>query len=153
MSTCVDVGSFIESKTSVVQTLNGGFTSEVSDYLVVHTGPGREQSICSWCQTTSLSLLLCQPHLPASPFLLTYSPPLPHHPPSPLSPPLCLSLFFSTPPLPPPLSLVNKENKIQRVKPSQLSMLIKHQGGVLSGTEKDNLSRYTADPVQDSNNT
>ena len=40
MSTCADVGSFIESKTSVVQTLNGGFTSEVSDYLVVHTGPG-----------------------------------------------------------------------------------------------------------------
>ena len=40
MSTCADVGSFIESKTSVVQTLNVGFTSEVSDYLVVHTGPG-----------------------------------------------------------------------------------------------------------------
>ena len=34
------VGSFIESKTSVVQTSNVGFTSEVSDYLVVHTGPG-----------------------------------------------------------------------------------------------------------------
>ena len=26
--------------TSVVQTSNIGFTSEVSDYLVVHTGPG-----------------------------------------------------------------------------------------------------------------
>ena len=39
MSTCADVGSFIESKTSVVQTSNVGFTSEVSDYLVVHTGP------------------------------------------------------------------------------------------------------------------
>ena len=40
MSTFADVGSFIESKTSVVQTSNVGFTSEVSDYLVVHTGPG-----------------------------------------------------------------------------------------------------------------
>ena len=40
MSTCADVGSFIESKTSVVQTSNVGFTSEVSDYLVVHTGSG-----------------------------------------------------------------------------------------------------------------
>ena len=40
MSTCADVGSFIESKTSVVQTSNVGFASEVSDYLVVHTGPG-----------------------------------------------------------------------------------------------------------------
>ena len=39
MSTCGDVGSFIESKTLVVQTSNVGFTSEVSDYLVVHTGP------------------------------------------------------------------------------------------------------------------
>ena len=39
MSTCADVGSFIESKTTVVQTSNVGFTSEVSDYLVVHTGP------------------------------------------------------------------------------------------------------------------
>ena len=39
MSTCTDVGSFIESKTSVVQTSNVGFTSEVSDYLLVHTGP------------------------------------------------------------------------------------------------------------------
>ena len=39
MSTCADVGSFIESKTSVVQASNVGFTSEVSDYLVVHTGP------------------------------------------------------------------------------------------------------------------
>ena len=34
------MGSFIESKTSVVQTSNVGFTSEVSYYLVVHTGPG-----------------------------------------------------------------------------------------------------------------
>ena len=39
MSTCADVGSVIESKKSVVQTSNVGFTSEVSDYLVVHTGP------------------------------------------------------------------------------------------------------------------
>ena len=39
MSTSADVGSFIESKTSVVQTSNVGFTSEVPDYLVVHTGP------------------------------------------------------------------------------------------------------------------
>ena len=41
MSTCADVGSFIESKTLVVQTSNVGFTFEVPDYLVVHTGPGR----------------------------------------------------------------------------------------------------------------
>ena len=40
MSTCADVGSVIESKMYVVQTSNVGFTSEVSDYLVVHTGPG-----------------------------------------------------------------------------------------------------------------
>ena len=40
MSKCVDVGSFIESKTSEVQTSHVGFTSEVSDYLVVHMGPG-----------------------------------------------------------------------------------------------------------------
>ena len=40
MSTCADVGSVIESKMSVVQTSNVGYTSEVSDYLVVHTGPG-----------------------------------------------------------------------------------------------------------------
>ena len=39
MRTCGDVGSFIESKTLVVQTSNVGFTFEVSDYLVVHTGP------------------------------------------------------------------------------------------------------------------
>ena len=39
MSACADVGSFIESKTLEVQTLHVGFTSEVSDYLVVHTGP------------------------------------------------------------------------------------------------------------------
>ena len=38
VSTIADVGSFIESKTSVVQTSNVGFTSEVPDYLVVHTG-------------------------------------------------------------------------------------------------------------------
>ena len=42
MSSYGDVGSFIESKTLVVQTSNVGFTSEVSDYLVVHTGPGEE---------------------------------------------------------------------------------------------------------------
>ena len=40
MSTCAVVRSFIESKTMEVQTSNVGFTSEVSDYLVVHTGPG-----------------------------------------------------------------------------------------------------------------
>ena len=40
MSTCAIVRSFIESKTTEVQTSNVGFTSEVSDYLVVHTGPG-----------------------------------------------------------------------------------------------------------------
>ena len=40
MSICTDVGSFIESKATVVQTSNVGFTSEVSYYLVVHTGPG-----------------------------------------------------------------------------------------------------------------
>ena len=40
MSTCADVGSVIESKTTAVQTSNVGFTSEVSDYLVVRTGPG-----------------------------------------------------------------------------------------------------------------
>ena len=38
MSTCADVGNVIESKMSVVQTSNVGITSEVSDYLVVHTG-------------------------------------------------------------------------------------------------------------------
>ena len=43
MRTFADVGSFIESKTSVVQTSNVGFTSEVSDYLVVHMGPDVEQ--------------------------------------------------------------------------------------------------------------
>ena len=43
MSICTDVGSCIESKTTVVQTLNVGFTSEVSDYLVVHTGPDGDQ--------------------------------------------------------------------------------------------------------------
>ena len=40
MSTCAVVRSFIESKTTEVQTSNVGFTSEVSYYLVVHTGPG-----------------------------------------------------------------------------------------------------------------
>ena len=40
MRVCADVGSFIESETSEVQTSHVGFTSEVSDYLVVHTGPG-----------------------------------------------------------------------------------------------------------------
>ena len=39
MSACADVLSFIESKTSEVQTSHVGFTSEVSDYLVVHMGP------------------------------------------------------------------------------------------------------------------
>ena len=45
MSICTDVGSFIESKTTVVQASNVGFTSEVSDYLVVRTGPGWVPSI------------------------------------------------------------------------------------------------------------
>ena len=45
MSTCADVGSFIESKTSVVQTSNVGFTFEVSDYLVVHMGPDLYQAV------------------------------------------------------------------------------------------------------------
>ena len=44
------VRSFNESKTTEVQTLNVGFTSEVSDYLVVHTGPG-----VSWAASLSLS--------------------------------------------------------------------------------------------------
>ena len=39
MSTCAVVRSLIESKTTEVQTSNVGFTSKVSDYLVVHTGP------------------------------------------------------------------------------------------------------------------
>ena len=42
MSICTDVGSFIESKATVVQTSNVGFASEVSDYLVVHTGPDED---------------------------------------------------------------------------------------------------------------
>ena len=45
MSTCTDVGSFVESKTSVVQTSNVGFISKVSDYLVVRTGPGWARSV------------------------------------------------------------------------------------------------------------
>ena len=48
MSTCANVRSFIESKTSEVQTWNVDFTSEVSDYLVVHTGPGGD---CAGKQT------------------------------------------------------------------------------------------------------
>ena len=44
MSTCADVGSVIESKMSVVQTSNVGFTSEISDYLVVHTGPDLDKA-------------------------------------------------------------------------------------------------------------
>ena len=52
-----DVGSFIESKTSVVQTSNVGFTSEVPDYLVVHTGPDHvsksQQPVCSECDEGS----------------------------------------------------------------------------------------------------
>ena len=39
MSTCADVGSFTGYKSSVVQASSVGFTSEVSDYLVVLTGP------------------------------------------------------------------------------------------------------------------
>ena len=48
MSTCADVGSVIESKMSVVRTLNVGFTSEVSDYHVVHTGPEWQRSTRSF---------------------------------------------------------------------------------------------------------
>ena len=48
MSTCADVGSVIESKTSVVQISNVGFTSEVSNYLVVHTGPEGEWEVGGW---------------------------------------------------------------------------------------------------------
>ena len=56
VSICTDVGSFIESKTTVVQTLNVGFTSEVSDYIVVHMGPGVYEGQdcldnCTYCQT------------------------------------------------------------------------------------------------------
>ena len=47
MSTCAVVRSFIESKTTELQTLNVGFTSEVSDYLVVHTGP-------EWCLSSMI---------------------------------------------------------------------------------------------------
>ena len=45
MSTCAVVRSFIESKTTKVQTSNVGFTSEVSDYLVVHTGPDERNTL------------------------------------------------------------------------------------------------------------
>ena len=45
MSTCAVVRSFIESKSTEVQTSNVGFTSEVSDYLVVHTGPGADKGV------------------------------------------------------------------------------------------------------------
>ena len=58
MSTCDDVGSFIESKTSVVQTSNVGFTSEVSDYLVVYTGPGRPSGKEAAWRTADLGLYL-----------------------------------------------------------------------------------------------
>ena len=53
MSTCADVGSFIESKTSVVQTSNVGFTSEVSDHLVVHTGPDLSFVVVQWLEHAS----------------------------------------------------------------------------------------------------
>ena len=37
--------------TSVVQTSNVGFTSKVSDYLVVHTGPGdRYEALVGECE-------------------------------------------------------------------------------------------------------
>ena len=49
MSICTDVGSFIESKMSVVQTSNVGFTSEVPDYLVVHTGPDQHHAAPHSC--------------------------------------------------------------------------------------------------------
>ena len=54
MSTCADVGCFIESKTSEVQTSHVGFTSKVSDYLVVHMGPGGEPSCLFFAQHVHL---------------------------------------------------------------------------------------------------
>ena len=69
MSTCAVVRSFIESKTTEVQTSNVGFTSEVSDYLVVHTGPAccygcshclfNVQAICLSISETALLRLVC----------------------------------------------------------------------------------------------
>ena len=46
MSACAVVRCFIESKSMEVQTSNVGFTSEVSDYLVVHTGLSLLFCIC-----------------------------------------------------------------------------------------------------------
>ena len=54
MSTCADVGSFIDSKTSVVHTSNVGFTSEVADYLVVHAGPGQRGGRQAYTNRTRL---------------------------------------------------------------------------------------------------
>ena len=70
MSICTDVGSFIESKTTVVQTSNVGFTSKVSDYLVVHMGPYDLYSF-NWSkqtnkkpnQTTATKCVACRNHL------------------------------------------------------------------------------------------
>ena len=50
--------SFIESKTSEVQTSNVGFTSEVSDYLVVHTGPGVIKGVGALAMTSQEQLNL-----------------------------------------------------------------------------------------------
>ena len=57
--TFADVGNFIESKTSVVQTSNVGFTSEVSDYLVVHTGPGEATARAAGTETEAADQSCC----------------------------------------------------------------------------------------------
>ena len=55
MSICAVVRSFIESKTTEVQTSNVGFTSEVTDYLVVHTGP----VLCSDADAMCVLVIMC----------------------------------------------------------------------------------------------
>ena len=55
MSTWAVVRSFIESKTTEVQTSNVAFTSEVSDYLEVHTGPDVLHVICTLLRPGHLS--------------------------------------------------------------------------------------------------
>ena len=62
MSTCAVVRSLIESKTTEVQTSNVGFTSEVSNYLVVHTGPDAVMSHLSVMCAGVIVRTLC--HLP-----------------------------------------------------------------------------------------
>ena len=73
MSTCADVGSFIESKTSVVQISNVDFTSEVSDYLVVHTGP--EASDRSFKVAALQAYSMLTPGQPAQALTLQYQTP------------------------------------------------------------------------------